>query len=230
MLEVTLLTLCLGSREVDVMCRKNSCPHRCLELVNQIITFRPLSKPEVTKERSHNHSKIDQIIKPGDNLKDLGHPRFHWGRVNLTHLFCSSREELPVSVHVASHEGWGPRVVIKPHQSLAEELDNTSSDIQEQGISRAQCPWASSTFCQPHYCCAASMGFITSLTFSQWQPIEQSQILVTYIYVWDGLWWNSRKTWCKMLHMVTLHCKWDHQTKLRCHAGPGNVRYRTVLW
>lgn len=71
------MTLCLGSRGVDMMCRENSRSHGCLELVNQAITFKALSKPKVTKEKSPNHSKIGQIIKPGNNLKDLGPPRSH---------------------------------------------------------------------------------------------------------------------------------------------------------
>jgi len=48
-----------------------------LQLVNQAITFKALLKPKVTEERSPNHWKTDQIIKPGVNLKDLGPPRSH---------------------------------------------------------------------------------------------------------------------------------------------------------
>lgn len=46
-----------------------------LELVNQAITFKGFLKPKVTKERSAVHSKTDQSIKPGDNLKDLSAPK-----------------------------------------------------------------------------------------------------------------------------------------------------------
>lgn len=46
-------------------------------LVNQAITFKGLSKPRVTKGRSPNHSKVDGVINPGDDLKDLGHPKSH---------------------------------------------------------------------------------------------------------------------------------------------------------
>lgn len=49
----------------------------CTGLVNHAITFKDLSKPKVTKGRSPNLSKVDKVINPGDNLKDLSHPKSH---------------------------------------------------------------------------------------------------------------------------------------------------------
>lgn len=46
-------------------------------LVNLAIPFKGLSKPKVTKGRSPNHSKVDQVINPGDNLNHLGHSKSH---------------------------------------------------------------------------------------------------------------------------------------------------------
>lgn len=74
-LGVTLLTPCLGYREVNLRCRKNSYLYGYLKLVNQAITFKGFLKPKVTKERSAVHSKTDRIIKPGDSLKDLNAPK-----------------------------------------------------------------------------------------------------------------------------------------------------------
>lgn len=75
-----------------------------LELVNQAITFKGFLKPKVTKERSAVHSKTDQSIKPGDNLKDLSAPS-PAEDISLTHFFHSPREDLLVSACAASHEG-----------------------------------------------------------------------------------------------------------------------------
>lgn len=85
-----------------MMCRENSHPHGYLELVSQAIAFKAFFKLKLTNERFSEYSKVDQIVNPGDYLKDFSPPQSHRGHVILTHLLA---QELRVSACAASHQG-----------------------------------------------------------------------------------------------------------------------------